>query len=239
MAADARKWWLGELARRANDSDAELAALAITPEQVARVASLVSDGTLTDRLARQVIDAVLAGEGDPDAVVAARGLAVMTDEGALTTAIDAAIAANPDVAAKVRDGKVAAAGPARRRRDEGNRRQGRRRPRPCPHPGTAELAPGQRGRPSGEGAQWGRPSGRGQREGLARERGAAPGAGAWVQRATGLAGAIGPRGAGWRRGGLLGLTGQQHGDEGRHLFLGRVAAYHPQHRFTWRALLGR
>jgi aspartyl-tRNA(Asn)/glutamyl-tRNA(Gln) amidotransferase subunit B len=54
---------------------------------------------------------VLAGEGDPDQVVAARGLAVVSDEGALTAAVDAAIAANPEVAAKVRDGKVAAAGP--------------------------------------------------------------------------------------------------------------------------------
>ena len=109
--ADARKWWLGELARRANDAGLELSALAITPAQVARVAELVSSGVLNDRLARDVIDAVLAGEGDPDQVVAARGLAVVSDEGALAAAVEAAIAAHPDVAAKVRDGKVAAAGP--------------------------------------------------------------------------------------------------------------------------------
>ena len=109
--ADARKWWLGELARRANDAGTELSALAITPAQVARVAELVSSGVLNDRLARDVIDAVLAGEGDPDQVVAARGLAVVSDEGALAAAVEAAIAAHPDVAAKVRDGKVAAAGP--------------------------------------------------------------------------------------------------------------------------------
>ena len=109
--SDARKWWLGELARRANDAGAELAGLDITPAQVARVAALVSAGTLNDRLARDVIDAVLAGDGDPDQVVAARGLAVVSDEGALAAAVDAAIAANPDVAGKVRGGKVAAAGP--------------------------------------------------------------------------------------------------------------------------------
>jgi aspartyl-tRNA(Asn)/glutamyl-tRNA(Gln) amidotransferase subunit B len=109
--ADARKWWLGELARRANEAGAELAKLAITPAQVARIADLVATGTLNDRLARDVIDAVLAGEGDPDQIVAARGLAVVSDEGALTAAVDEAIAANPDVAAKVRDGKVAAVGP--------------------------------------------------------------------------------------------------------------------------------
>jgi len=108
--ADARKWWLGELARRANHSGLELAGLAITPAQVARVAGLVTEGTLNDQLARQVLDGVLAGEGTPDEVVAAHGLAVVHDEGALTAAVDEAIAGNPDVAAKIRDGKVAAAG---------------------------------------------------------------------------------------------------------------------------------
>ena len=108
--ADARKWWLGELARRANDDGIELSALAITAAQVARVAELVAAGALNDRLARQVIDGVLEGQGTPDEVVQARGLAVVSDEGALTKAIDEAIAANPDVVARIRAGKVTAAG---------------------------------------------------------------------------------------------------------------------------------
>jgi aspartyl-tRNA(Asn)/glutamyl-tRNA(Gln) amidotransferase subunit B len=109
-AADARKWWLGELSRRAHDTGTELAALPITPRQVARISELVAAGTLNDRLARDVIDAVLAGEGTPDEVVEARGLAVVSDDSALTAAIDEAIAANPEVVAKIRDGKIAAAG---------------------------------------------------------------------------------------------------------------------------------
>jgi aspartyl-tRNA(Asn)/glutamyl-tRNA(Gln) amidotransferase subunit B len=109
--ADARKWWLGELARRAREAGVELSALPITPAQVARIAELVAAGTLNDALAREVIDAVLAGDGDPDQVVAARGLAVVSDEGALAAAVDEAIAANPDAAAKVREGKTAAVGP--------------------------------------------------------------------------------------------------------------------------------
>jgi aspartyl-tRNA(Asn)/glutamyl-tRNA(Gln) amidotransferase subunit B len=108
--ADARKWWLGELSRRAHDTGTELAALSITPAQVARISALVAAGTLNDKLARQVIDAVLDGEGDPDEVVKARGLAVVSDEGALAAAVDDAIAAHPDVVAKIRDGKLAAAG---------------------------------------------------------------------------------------------------------------------------------
>jgi aspartyl-tRNA(Asn)/glutamyl-tRNA(Gln) amidotransferase subunit B len=106
----ARKWWLSDLARRANEQGLELADLPITPEQVARVQALVDEGALNDKLARQVIDGVVAGEGDPDAVVAGRGLAVVSDEGALAEAVDRAIAANPDVADKIREGKLAAAG---------------------------------------------------------------------------------------------------------------------------------
>jgi aspartyl-tRNA(Asn)/glutamyl-tRNA(Gln) amidotransferase subunit B len=106
----ARKWWLGELARRANESESDLASLGVTPADVARVQALVEDGTLNDKLARQVLDGLLAGEGTPDEIVAVRGLGIVSDDGALTAAVDQAIAANPDIADKIRDGKVAAAG---------------------------------------------------------------------------------------------------------------------------------
>jgi len=106
----ARKWWLGELSRHANEKGIELASLDVTPEQVAQLQKLVDEGKLTDKLARQVLEGVLAGEGDPAAIMAARGLEVVSDTGALTAAIDDAIAANPDVAEKIRGGNQAAAG---------------------------------------------------------------------------------------------------------------------------------
>ncbi|MEV0566918.1 Asp-tRNA(Asn)/Glu-tRNA(Gln) amidotransferase subunit GatB [Dactylosporangium sp. NPDC050588] len=109
-AAAARKWWLGELARHANETDKELDALGVSPEAVAQLQGLVDAGKINDKLARVVLEGVIAGEGTPAEVVAARGLEVVSDEGALTKAVDEAIAANPDIAAKVRDGKVAAAG---------------------------------------------------------------------------------------------------------------------------------
>ncbi|MCC3651535.1 Asp-tRNA(Asn)/Glu-tRNA(Gln) amidotransferase subunit GatB [Streptomyces sp. S07_1.15] len=109
-ADQARKWWMGELARRANEDGVELTALPITPEQVARVSALVAEGSLNDKLARQVIEGVLAGEGDPDTVVEKRGLKVVSDEGALGAAVDEAIAGNAAIADKIRGGKVAAAG---------------------------------------------------------------------------------------------------------------------------------
>lgn len=106
----ARKWWLGELTRIANADGVELADLSITAAQVARIASLVDEGALNDKLARKVIEGVLAGEGDPDEVVAARGLAVVSDDSALLAAIDDAVAANPDVVEKITGGKPQAAG---------------------------------------------------------------------------------------------------------------------------------
>jgi aspartyl-tRNA(Asn)/glutamyl-tRNA(Gln) amidotransferase subunit B len=108
--ADARKWWLGELARRANDAGVELGELAVTPRQVAELTRLVGEGTINDQLARQALDGVLAGEGDPAQVVEARGLAVMGDSDELVAAVEAAIAGAPDVVAKVRGGKVQALG---------------------------------------------------------------------------------------------------------------------------------
>src|SRR4029453_16858072 len=92
------------------ETGVELSAVGATPAQVAELQGLVDAGKLNDKLARTVLEGVVAGEGDPAAVIAARGLGVVSDTGALTAAVDEAIAANPEIAAKVRDGKVAAAG---------------------------------------------------------------------------------------------------------------------------------
>ena len=109
-AAEARSWWLSYLAQQANERGTDPAELPITPAQLAEVIGLVGAGTLTNKLARSVVDGVLAGEGEPAEVIAGRGLAVVSDDGALGAAVDAAIAGAPDVAEKVRAGKVAAAG---------------------------------------------------------------------------------------------------------------------------------
>jgi aspartyl-tRNA(Asn)/glutamyl-tRNA(Gln) amidotransferase subunit B len=106
----ARKWWTGELARLANSQGLDISELNITPIQVAKIQTLIDSGELTDRLARDVVAGVLAGEGDPEAVIEKRGLKVVTDEGALIAAVDAALAQQPDVLEKIREGKVQAAG---------------------------------------------------------------------------------------------------------------------------------
>jgi aspartyl-tRNA(Asn)/glutamyl-tRNA(Gln) amidotransferase subunit B len=108
--AEARTWWVAYLAQQANTRGVELGELPITASDVARVIALVAAGELTNAMARLVVDGVLAGEGAPDDVVAARGLRVVSDDGALSTAVDQALAANPDIADKIRGGKVQAAG---------------------------------------------------------------------------------------------------------------------------------
>jgi aspartyl-tRNA(Asn)/glutamyl-tRNA(Gln) amidotransferase subunit B len=109
-APAARKWWMNELSRRATEQGVELTELPVTPADVVRVSRLVAEGTINDKLARQVFDGVLAGEGTPDEVVEKRGLKVVSDDGELAAVIDEVIAGNPDVAEKIRGGKVAAAG---------------------------------------------------------------------------------------------------------------------------------
>ncbi|AYG02107.1 Asp-tRNA(Asn)/Glu-tRNA(Gln) amidotransferase subunit GatB [Gryllotalpicola protaetiae] len=108
-AADARKWWTGELTRIANAQSVAVETL-VTPSDVAQLSALIASGDLTDRLARQVLEGVVAGEGSPAEVVEKRGLKVVSDDGALIAAIDEALAAQPDVLAKIKDGKVQAAG---------------------------------------------------------------------------------------------------------------------------------
>jgi aspartyl-tRNA(Asn)/glutamyl-tRNA(Gln) amidotransferase subunit B len=107
---EARNWWLGYLAQQANSREVDPTELAISAGQVARLIGLVADGTLSVALARQAVDGVLETGEDVDAVIAARGLKRVSDTGALEAAADEAIAANPDVAEKVRAGKLPAVG---------------------------------------------------------------------------------------------------------------------------------
>ncbi|MFC8733384.1 Asp-tRNA(Asn)/Glu-tRNA(Gln) amidotransferase subunit GatB [Luteimicrobium sp. NPDC057192] len=108
--AGARKWWMSELGRRAKEQELELEQLPVTPAQIAELQGLVDSGRINDKLARQVLDGVLAGEGGPEAVVVARGLEVVSDDGPLLAAIDDALAAQPDIAEKIRSGNLGPVG---------------------------------------------------------------------------------------------------------------------------------
>jgi len=104
--AAARKWWMGELARAAKTTEVELADLPVTPEQIGQLQSLVDSGRINDKMARQVLEGVLAGEGSPEEVVVARGLEIVSDDGPLLEAIDTVLAAQPDIVEKIRSGNL-------------------------------------------------------------------------------------------------------------------------------------
>lgn len=105
-AGGARKWWLGEISRAANERETPLEDMPITPADVARVERLVGEGRLNDKLAKQTVAGVLAGEGTPDEVVRKHGYEVVSDDGALEAEVDKALAADPDVAAKLKAGNM-------------------------------------------------------------------------------------------------------------------------------------
>lgn len=109
-ASVARKWWMGEIARIAKDREVELTETGATPQTVVELNKLIEAKKINDKIARQVLGFVVEGEGEPAEIVEKRNLAVVSDDGALNTAIDDALAAMPDVADKIRAGKVQAAG---------------------------------------------------------------------------------------------------------------------------------
>ena len=105
----ARSWWLGEISRIANDKAVPPTEL-MTVKDVAQIIELIAKGELTDKLARQVVEGVIAKEGSPSEVIAKRGLKVVSDDSELMKAIETAIAASAETAQKVRDGNIPAAG---------------------------------------------------------------------------------------------------------------------------------
>jgi aspartyl-tRNA(Asn)/glutamyl-tRNA(Gln) amidotransferase subunit B len=105
----ARSWWLGEISRIANDKAVSPTDL-INVNDVAQIIELISKGDLTDKLARQVVEGVIAKEGSPSEVISKRGLKVVSDDSQLMKAIEAAITAAPETAEKVRGGNIPAAG---------------------------------------------------------------------------------------------------------------------------------
>ncbi len=106
----ARKWWMGEIARLANEQGVSPEALGVTPADVVEIEKLIADKTINDKIARQIVGHIAQGEGRPADIVAARSLAVVSDDGALTTAVEEAMAANPDVVERIQGGHMQAVG---------------------------------------------------------------------------------------------------------------------------------
>ena len=107
---EAANWLVNEVVAWSNEHGIEPTAAPVTGAHLAELSGLVADGTLSKKLARQVLSGVLDGEGSPQEIAAARGLEQISDTDAIATAVDAAIAADPGAAQKVRDGNDKAIG---------------------------------------------------------------------------------------------------------------------------------
>jgi len=102
----ASNWIMGEVSRRLNADEIAIDAAPVKPAQLAALISRIADNTVSNSAARQVFDALWAGEGvEVDALIEAKGLKQMNDSGALEAIIDEIIAANPDNVAQFRAGK--------------------------------------------------------------------------------------------------------------------------------------
>ena len=98
-------WITGALAAALNKADLDIVDSPVDPEQLAGLLARIQDDTISGKIAKQVFDAMWAGEGDADQVIEAKGLKQITDTGAIEAIIDAIIAANPQQVEQYRAGK--------------------------------------------------------------------------------------------------------------------------------------
>jgi aspartyl-tRNA(Asn)/glutamyl-tRNA(Gln) amidotransferase subunit B len=101
----AANWMLGEVAAALNRSDLDIARSPVGPQALAQLLKRIADGTISGKIAKDVLDAMWAGEGDPDAIIDKRGLRQISDEGAIEKIVDDAIAANASIVAEYKAGK--------------------------------------------------------------------------------------------------------------------------------------
>jgi len=98
-------WVLGEVSAALNKAEIEIAQSPVSAPQLAGLLKRIADGTISGKIAKDVFDAMWAGEGDPDAIIAAKGLRQISDEGAIERIVDDAIAASPGIVAEYKAGK--------------------------------------------------------------------------------------------------------------------------------------
>ena len=98
-------WVMGELSARLNREERAIAQSPVASAQLAVLLRRIADGTLSGNLAKEVFDAMWAGQGDPDQIIAARGLKQISDSGELEKLVEAVIAANPAQVEEYRAGK--------------------------------------------------------------------------------------------------------------------------------------
>jgi aspartyl-tRNA(Asn)/glutamyl-tRNA(Gln) amidotransferase subunit B len=98
-------WIIGTLSAKLNEENLDISQSRVNPDQLVKLDYRIADGTLSSKMAREVFDATWAGEGDPDAIIAKRGLKQISDGGELEKIVDQVIAANAQQVADYKGGK--------------------------------------------------------------------------------------------------------------------------------------
>jgi aspartyl-tRNA(Asn)/glutamyl-tRNA(Gln) amidotransferase subunit B len=98
-------WVMGELSARLNREERDIADAPVDSSRLGGLLRRIADGTLSGKLAKEVFDAMWAGEGDADRIIAARGLKQISDTGELDKLVDEVLAAYPGQVAEYRSGK--------------------------------------------------------------------------------------------------------------------------------------
>jgi aspartyl-tRNA(Asn)/glutamyl-tRNA(Gln) amidotransferase subunit B len=99
-AKAAANWVINELFGRLNKEGKTISTSPVTASQLGAIVELISAGTISGKIAKDLFEIVWTEGGDPVALVEARGMKQVTDTGAIETAVDAIIAANPDKVAQ-------------------------------------------------------------------------------------------------------------------------------------------
>lgn len=105
---DLANWITGPLSARLNEENLDTSQSRVSPIQLRALVSRVADGTISGKMAKEVFDAMWAGEGDPDTIIEKRGLKQISDSGALEKIIDEILVKNPNQVADYRAGKAKA-----------------------------------------------------------------------------------------------------------------------------------
>ncbi len=101
----AANWVMGELSAALNRADLDIAASPVSPAALAELLARVRDNTISGKIAKDVFEAMWAGEGDADAIIEAKGLKQISDSGAIEKIVDEVLAANPKSVEEFRAGK--------------------------------------------------------------------------------------------------------------------------------------
>jgi len=104
-AKQAANYVLGDLTGALNKDGVEIADSKVSAEQLAGLIKRIMDNTISGKIAKEVFEAMWAGEGDADAIIDAKGLKQITDTGAIEAAVDKVLADNPDQVEEFRGGK--------------------------------------------------------------------------------------------------------------------------------------